>query len=266
VASSAAKDAGDAAKDVGKAAGSAGKAVASVATKAAGDVASAATAAAKGAADGAKAVAGAASSAAGAVAHAAESINDVNKTLNQSLPAINVVKPAFTILDQNISCPLSKDGKTTTLTAAVKATMDVDIHVDSDIGAIIAGTIIPPKISDFALFAGLNADMKGDLNMSANVAGTLNSPRLTIFEIGIPGLDFPGILTIGPSFQVTAGALMTLDLDMDFGVSLDWSIKDGQFFFPSSDKHHNTGTFGPSDSSRKSPTCSRLLSTDHLLF
>ena len=38
----------------------------------------------------------------------------------------------------------------------------------------------------------MTADLDGTITMSAGVGGTLDSGKIKIFEVGIPGLDFPG--------------------------------------------------------------------------
>lgn len=69
-----------------------------------------------------------------------------------------------------------------------------------------------------------------------------------MFSVGIPGLDFPGILTIGPTFKIQAQATGTLDANVDAKVVLAYSIQDAKLFFPKSDSLTSGGTFNPADS------------------
>lgn len=39
--------------------------------------------------------------------------------------------------------------------------------------------------------ADLNAELDGELLMNAQASGTLDSGKIPLFEVGIPGLDFP---------------------------------------------------------------------------
>lgn len=39
---------------------------------------------------------------------------------------------------------------------------------------------------------GLSMDLNGAIVMSAGVGGSLDSGAVKLFEVGIPGLDFPG--------------------------------------------------------------------------
>lgn len=38
----------------------------------------------------------------------------------------------------------------------------------------------------------MSADLEGAIIMGAGVGGTLDSGQVKFFQIGIPGLDFPG--------------------------------------------------------------------------
>jgi len=102
--------------------------------------------------------------------------------------------------------------------------------------------------------------------------GTLDSGKIKVFEIGIPGLDFPGygafivasgsivtliftgrILTIGPTFQINAQAKATLDLNVDLNVGLNYNVAKGRLVFPPRDKN-NSGSFQVGDTRER---CSR---------
>jgi hypothetical protein len=42
---------------------------------------------------------------------------------------------------------------------------------------------------------GLTADLNGSIIMNAGVGGSLDSGKIKLFEVGVPGLDFPGYVT-----------------------------------------------------------------------
>ncbi|KAJ2923397.1 hypothetical protein H1R20_g13696, partial [Candolleomyces eurysporus] len=52
-----------------------------------------------------------------------------------------------------------------------------------------------------------------------------------------PGLDFPGILTIGPSFYIDAKASATLDINADLNVGLNYKIEKASMVFPLTSKY-----------------------------
>ena len=89
-------------------------------------------------------------------------------------------------------------------------------------------------MSQQAFTGGLSGNAEATFTVSANAQGTLTTPSLKVFEIGIPGLDFPGILSVGPSFSINAFAEADLDIvaDLSLGASLDLSGM--QFAFPAS--------------------------------
>lgn len=65
--------------------------------------------------------------------------------------------------------------------------------------------------------------------------------------MGIPGLDIPGILTVGPSFKVDALTTATLDVDVDLQVGLSYNINNAKLFFPPSSQLQSGGDFAPGD-------------------
>ena len=60
------------------------------------------------------------------------------------------------------------------------------------IGVVAEGAIIPPCVTDFVLTTTMSGEIDGTLKMLAGISGSLDSGEIKIFEVGIPGLDFPG--------------------------------------------------------------------------
>ncbi|RDB15048.1 hypothetical protein Hypma_005455 [Hypsizygus marmoreus] len=133
---------------------------------------------------------------------AIKNLNDFDIDKSKTLSPLSVNKN-FNLLNQQLSCP--------PITASVKIDVDAKANAVATIGVAASGTIIPPKVEDFAVITSLTADLDGSLTMLAGLSGTLDSGKIKIFEIGVPGLDFPGVLTIGPTFEVNAQAIATLD-------------------------------------------------------
>ncbi|KII83888.1 hypothetical protein PLICRDRAFT_430448 [Plicaturopsis crispa FD-325 SS-3] len=168
-----------------------------------------------------------------------------NKNITKTLTPIDVVKPNFTLIDESIDCPATQ--KVPAFRAAIDAQMDIDAHAEPEIGIVASGSLIPPKISHFALFAGLTADIKGSLRVNVSAGGTLASKRIPLFTQALGGIDIPGIITLGPTFTVTVGTAASLDVDLDFEVDLAYKVDNAQMFFPPSDAYPNKGSFVPSD-------------------
>ena len=108
----------------------------------------------------------------------------------------------FNLVNQNISCP--------PVSASLKIDVDAKANALATIGVAVTGTLVPPKIDTFALitselgvsclcitiiiftFLDLNAELDGTIDVQAGVTGTFDSGNIQIFQVGIPGLDFPG--------------------------------------------------------------------------
>ncbi|KAF8988454.1 hypothetical protein BDQ17DRAFT_1257650 [Cyathus striatus] len=173
----------------------------------------------------------------GSILNPITSLNDWKQSASKALP-FDVTKSAQ-LFNKNISCP--------PLSAGAIVNVNVDAHGTANIGVAASGTFIPPKIEDFAITATLSADLGGSINLNANVGGSLDSGKIQIFEIGIPGLDFPDILTIGPSFQVNAELIATLDVEANLTVGVNYVITDASFEFPPNSGGTTGGSFNLGD-------------------
>jgi hypothetical protein len=167
---------------------------------------------------------------------------NVNKS---STKTIDVDKP-FNLLDKTKSCPASG------LVPARKVGLTVDVnakaHADVDYGVVASGSIVPPKVNGFGIFADFDAQLGGTLDIDAFASISLDSGKIMIFQAGLPGLDFPGILTIGPSFQVTAQAIAKVQADMKMTVDLAYNINGAKMYFPPG-SGSSLGTFSPANTS-----------------
>ncbi|KAJ2912665.1 hypothetical protein MD484_g7761, partial [Candolleomyces efflorescens] len=164
---------------------------------------------------------------------AIKKLNDVSLDKSVTLPPLNVDK-TFNVLDQELSCP--------PIEARLKLDVSAKANAVAAIGVAAEGTIVPPKIDDFAVTATLNADLNGAVNLTGGLTGSIDSGKINVFQVGIPGLDFPGILTIGPSFKVDVQANAALDVSADVNVGINYKIEKASFVFPpDSDKAQAQG-------------------------
>ncbi|KAK6969319.1 hypothetical protein R3P38DRAFT_3146303 [Favolaschia claudopus] len=155
---------------------------------------------------------------------------DINKGID--LPPLNFNKK-INLVDQSVDCG----------PAQAKLRVDVDAKANAQVTLNVAaiGTIVPPKISSFGAVASMNADVTGTITLNADVLGTIGTGQVTLFEAGIPGLDFPGILTIGPSFKVAGSVDGTLDVALDADVGINFNVKDAKIAFPPKDDNAPDG-------------------------
>ncbi|TFK47998.1 hypothetical protein OE88DRAFT_1738119 [Heliocybe sulcata] len=136
--------------------------------------------------------------------------------------------------------------------ASLKTDIDTNINANVTYGMTLAGTIVPPHVSEFVLFSNFDADIAGTLNVQATAAGTLDSGKIPLFQIGLPGLDIPGIFTLGPSFAVNGELTAQAAVDLDMTVDLAYNVKNGQLFFPSPPSgQKNGGAATPQDTNLK---------------
>ncbi|KAJ7143851.1 hypothetical protein C8R44DRAFT_759017 [Mycena epipterygia] len=163
--------------------------------------------------------------------------NSFDKDVTKSLPPLDVDK-TFPLFSQSISCP------SPAVSASVSANVEAKAHAVISLGM----SAIPPSLSEFGVFVGMDADLTGTMDLTASATGSIDSGLIDVFSVGIPGLDFPGILTIGPTFKIQAQATGTLDANVDAKVVLAYSIQDAKLFFPKSDSLTSGGTFNPADS------------------
>ncbi|KAJ3872837.1 hypothetical protein F5051DRAFT_381795 [Lentinula edodes] len=167
-----------------------------------------------------------------------KSLSSFNTTKTISLPPVSVDKSA-TLLNKDIKCG--------------NVDINVDLGVDGkaqaqiSLGVAAQGTIVPPDLNDFAVTVGMDAVIDGTVDMSAGVSTTFDTGKIQVVPpLGIPGLDFPGILTIGPSFDVQAEATAKLDIAADLKVGIVYNISNAQLVFP--DKNNQSGgNFGVGD-------------------
>ncbi|RDB30165.1 hypothetical protein Hypma_012365 [Hypsizygus marmoreus] len=189
--------------------------------------------------------------------------NSFDESVTKNLPPVDFSKN-FPILSQSISCP-GPPAVDSSINADVTATS----HAVISLGVAAAGTIVPPKLTDFGLFVGMDATLQGTLALKGNVAGKADSGQLTLFQVGIPGLDFPGILSVGPTFKILGQATATLDVNVNMNIDLSYTVNRAKLFFPPSPNSPSDGSFSPGNRPLKlsvSPSlASKAIVTAHLI-
>nr|GAT55123.1 predicted protein [Mycena chlorophos] len=189
----------------------AASAVESVATEAASAVVSVATEAASDVESIATKVATAAKNAASDVKQA----TSFNHTHNFDIAPINFNKSA-NLINSDLSC------------AGADLSLSVDIAASaSDLQAVVAataaGTLVPPSFNDFSVIGMFTGAVGGAIDITADITGSISSGSIQIFTVGIPGLDIPDILQLGPTFDVNAeiDGVVDIQMEMEIGVNLD---------------------------------------------
>ncbi|ETW82123.1 hypothetical protein HETIRDRAFT_236542, partial [Heterobasidion irregulare TC 32-1] len=166
-----------------------------------------------------------------------------NKTFGGQLP-IDVDK-SFEIFNREISCPANQFVPAD-FTASVNVGVQAKAHALVDVKFVAAGTISHPKISNFAVIAGLDFDLDSTLDVFADVGGDFDSGPIPLLEIALPGFEIPGLFTVGPSLKLNAQLTAGFELSLDMKVDLAYSIKNGVLVFPP-DQGDSHGDFSPAD-------------------
>ncbi|PVF92576.1 hypothetical protein CPB86DRAFT_841263 [Serendipita vermifera] len=110
------------------------------------------------------------------------------------------IHQAFPVVDAKVSCP--QNGDVPAFDAAIKVDADVNVKASVTVGFIIAGTIIPPKITKAAFTSALDGGVQAAFNVQANAQGSFSTGLLPLYTSGLAGMSIPGILDIGPTFSI----------------------------------------------------------------
>ncbi|KAJ7118052.1 hypothetical protein C8R44DRAFT_878693 [Mycena epipterygia] len=155
--------------------------------------------------------------------------NAINATNNIGGDKTFTIKPITFDQSKNLFNTSSSCGP---VTRSLSVDMAVNATVTPSLTITVAGTFVPPDITTFKAVADLTAQISGTLTLSAELTGHISSSKITVFQAGIPGLDLPGILTLGPSFEIDAELDGDVDLTMDLAVGLNLDVNNAQLIFP----------------------------------
>ncbi|KAH8810480.1 hypothetical protein DL96DRAFT_541683 [Flagelloscypha sp. PMI_526] len=154
-----------------------------------------------------------------------------------------VVSKQKNLVNQKVSCP----GRSATLTVDANGKAEVIVTI----GVVASGNIFPPKFKEFALTTTVDGEINSSIDLKASFSGTLDSGKIPIVPpTNVPGLSFPGILTIGPALKIDGQAVATLDVNVDVNIGVSYKIDNVQAIFPpkNGDK---VGTFSIGDTPLK---------------
>lgn len=232
----------DAAGKVADGAKDAAGAVADTAGKAADATKDAADKAGDAAKDAAGKVADGAKDAAGKVADAAKDANNVDVNKNFSIP-LNFNKEGVKLIDASLDCfPLPQ--------ISIKANVDLGAKGIVNMGVLVAGTVVPPNVNTFSLSSAINGNFTGKLSLQASASGDIFDTReLTLFSVGVPGLDIPGIFQLGPTFDIKGRGIVNMKSDIKMDIGINYVANNVAFTFPpSKDVPPPSGDAAPQDS------------------
>ncbi|CCA68979.1 hypothetical protein PIIN_02839 [Serendipita indica DSM 11827] len=172
--------------------------------------------------------------AAGAVSDFVHSLDDAtgfNETLSKNFHVIDIDQ-SFPVFSASIDCPSS--GVVPALGAGVSVSAAVQAKLDAEVGFIVTGSIVPPQIDDLAFTSVLRGKLGATFDVKANAKGTFDTGAVPLLQTGLPGLSFPGILTVGPSISLNAQAKAYLGITADINIASSMDIPQINLVFPPS--------------------------------
>ncbi|THU93422.1 hypothetical protein K435DRAFT_191536 [Dendrothele bispora CBS 962.96] len=173
---------------------------------------------------------------------------DFDEEITKNLPAVDIDQ-TFPVVEDTISCASSDD--VPAFNASIKVDVGAKAHAVVSLGLVATGTLLPPNLDEFMVFVGLNADLEGTLELTGSASGTADSGKIDLYEVSITGIDFPGILTLGPSFKIQAQATADLNMGANLSIDLAYQAENAKLFFPPSNEASSNATFSPLDSPLK---------------
>ncbi|KAF7295672.1 hypothetical protein MIND_01107500 [Mycena indigotica] len=150
---------------------------------------------------------------------------------------VDVIKKAFKLtplaFNKKVSL-VSQTAKCGPATAKLAVDLAANAKADASITVSAKGTVVPPNLSDFALVAGVSANIGGTVTMVAGLSGRMDSGKINLLNQAVTGLNFPGVLTVGPVFRIDAQMVGDVQVPMNMNVGINFAIKNAQLAFPPS--------------------------------
>ncbi|KAJ8520822.1 hypothetical protein ONZ45_g2440 [Pleurotus djamor] len=119
-------------------------------------------------------------------------------------------------------------GTTSTLDVSAGGKIDAQVKF----GLMANGSIIPPQIGSYAVYAVVNGQVNANVSVDATVTGNLASKRIRVAEVAITPLQIPKIIALGPSIRLEAQAELDLSLEVLINTNLKYAIHDLEFWYP----------------------------------
>ncbi|KAJ8462087.1 hypothetical protein ONZ45_g18060 [Pleurotus djamor] len=106
----------------------------------------------------------------------------------------------------------------------------VDAHIK--FGLTANGSVIPPQLGSYAIYAIVDADVDANLEVTATLTGHIHTKRAEIVSAAITPLQIPKIIELGPSVRLEAQAELDLALEVVINTHLKYHVDHLEFWFP----------------------------------
>ncbi|KAG5640943.1 hypothetical protein DXG03_006595, partial [Asterophora parasitica] len=210
------------------------------------------------------------------IGHAVEKFNSFDKSVTTTVPPIDISKN-YPLFSKSLSCAGPPPFNT-----SISANADVNAHANISLGVAAVGTIVPPRLTQFSAFVGLDADIRNSITLVGNTIGAADSGRLTLYQAILPTLDFPGyvqliltssspkkspdvlapsLLTVGPSFKIFGQATANVGVGVNLKVDLSYTVSGAKVVYPPVPGTNSTGIFIPGNEPLKLAVTGNVTST-----
>ncbi|KAG5642839.1 hypothetical protein DXG03_002045 [Asterophora parasitica] len=193
------------------------------------------------------------------IGHALEKLHSFDKSVTTTVPLLDISKN-YPLFSKSLSCAGPPP-----FNASIGANADVNAHANISLGVAAVGTIVPPKLTQFSAFVGLDADIRNSITLVGNAAGGADSGNLTLFHALLPTLDFPGLLTVGPSFKIFGQATANVGVGVDLTVDLSYTVSGAKLVYPPAHGTNSTGIFIPGNEPLKLAVTGNATSTESVV-
>ncbi|KAJ7087919.1 hypothetical protein B0H15DRAFT_841726 [Mycena belliarum] len=162
-----------------------------------------------------------------------------NSTNSFNLPPLNIDQ-TFPLFTAAVSCP--------NFSASVSAGFSTKVHATVSVGLIAVGTIIPPVITQFAVYGGLDGSVLATLELDASATGSIDTGKVSLYSTGLGGINFPGIFSLGPTFTIYGELVADLDAQLSVALDLSYIVDGAKVFYPP-ETQTSGGGFKPANTS-----------------
>ncbi|KAG8757455.1 hypothetical protein FRC14_002019, partial [Serendipita sp. 396] len=166
-----------------------------------------------------------------AFVHSLDDATSFNETISRTLNVIDVDQ-LFPVFSASVDCP--GQGPIPAIQTSVSVTAAVKAKLQADVGFIVTGSIVPPQIDDLAFTSLLHGNIGASFRVKAGAKGTFDTGLIPLVEAGLPGLSFPGILSIGPKLSLNAQGKASLGVIANVTISSSLDLPEVNLIFPPS--------------------------------
>ncbi|PIL27868.1 hypothetical protein GSI_09990 [Ganoderma sinense ZZ0214-1] len=149
------------------------------------------------------------------------------------------------LFNDSLSCPQS--GTVPAFGWSISVDLNSTVTGSFNYAVAVAGKLAALDAAAVSLLVSFNSTIDSTLSLDADLTGSLSTGDITLFSIGLPGLDFGSIFKIGPTFNIYAEADASIEANLELDVDILYTVSGSQLVYPSPSSPAQ-GTYAPGDS------------------